>query len=48
MSPADRIYNMWFAVFVLRQWRSWIMGHKEYRAEHFITYNAYMCVELNA
>lgn len=48
ISPSERLYRMWYAVFVLRLWRSWLMQHRDYGAKNFITYNAYMCIELNA
>lgn len=48
ITTSDRVYRMWYAVFVLRLWREWIYSNINYSADNFITYNAYMCVELNA
>ena len=39
---------MWKSVFFLRIWRTWL-DEKGYReCEHFITANAYTCMEINA
>ena len=44
-----RIENAWYSVFVLRYWRQWIILNSNYNlSDHFITSNAYTCVELNA
>ena len=44
-----RIENAWYAVFLLRYWRQWIVLNPDYNlSDHFITSNAYTCVELNA
>lgn len=49
MEPLQRIYYIWLAVFILRIWRHWIIKTKNYHLEtNFITYNAYVCIELNA
>ena len=45
----SRIEKAWFAVFVMRYWRKWILLHPQYDlGKNFITSNAYMCIELNA
>ena len=45
----DRIQKAWYAVFVLRYWRQWIVLHPQYAlGNNFISNNSYMCVELNA
>ena len=45
----DRIQKAWYAVFVLRYWRQWIVLHPQYTlGNNFISNNSYMCVELNA
>ena len=44
-----RIENAWYAVFMLRYWHQWIVLNPDYNlSDHFITSNAYTCVELNA
>ena len=44
-----RIENVWYAVFLLRYWHQWIVLNPDYNlSDHFITSNAYTCVELNA
>ena len=44
-----RIENAWYSVFMLRYWRQWIVLNPGYNlSDHFITSNAYTCVELNA
>ena len=44
-----RIENAWYAVFLLRYWHQWIVLNPDYNlSDHFITSNAYTCVELNA
>ena len=45
----SRVETAWYAVFVLRYWRQWIVRHSNYNlANNFITSNTYMCIELNA
>lgn len=52
LSPLDRIYRLWFSIFYLRIWRTWIQkieascGTYNLK-ENFITINAYECIELN-
>lgn len=48
ITAAERVNYIWYVVFVLRMWRSWILAHPTYRAEQFVTYNVYVCIELNA
>ena len=49
LTPLQRIYRIWFAVFSTRYWRYWKMCDKTYPlAKHFFTGNAYQCLELNA
>lgn len=48
LDPIERIEKAWYAVFFLRYWRQWIILHPQYSLQNFITYNAYICVELNA
>ena len=37
---------MWKTVFFLRIWRSWLSENGYDLKEHFITENAYACIEL--
>lgn len=48
LTPSKRIYLIWYAVFFLRVWKTWLLHDARYLAENFITSNAYTCVELNA
>lgn len=49
LSLPSRLYYMWYAVFFLRIWRSWIKQHKSYNTrENFLSDNCYLCIELNA
>jgi len=49
LSPLQRIQDAWFALFFVRYWRQWILCSKQHTLErHFITANAYICIELNA
>lgn len=45
----ERIYKIWFSLFCLRIWRTWLKNKKEYTiGNNFITTNYYNCIELNA
>lgn len=49
LSPIERVYKMWYSVFVLRGRRLFIQKSNNYTLQkHFITSNAYTCIELNA
>lgn len=49
LSPIDRVYKLWNAVYFLRCWRKSIVLDKNLTTtENFITNNAYICVEINA
>lgn len=50
LTPIERIRHIWFAIFVLRIWKKFILqSKKKYTvADHFITQNCYACVEINA
>ena len=48
LEPLQRIEKIWYAVFFLRFWRNWITVHPVYKVQrHFITSNAFKCIELN-
>lgn len=44
----DRIFLLWKVVFFLRLWRSALIEENMSLEEHFITPNAYECIEMNA
>lgn len=49
LTAIERVYKIWYAVFILRIWRSWIMKTKQYTLKNnFITLNCYTCIEINA
>lgn len=49
LTAVERVYKIWYSVFFLRQWRSWIKNSKDFTlTDNFITLNSYTCVELNA
>lgn len=48
ITPLQRIYKLWYAVFFLRLWKIHLIHSEEYSLKNFITYNLYACIELNA
>lgn len=49
LKPCARIERMWHAVYFLRIWREHIKASQRYTLkDHFITSNAFSCIELNA
>lgn len=44
LSPADRVYKIWYAIFFFRVWRSCLTKSKYTLKESFISSN---CIELN-
>lgn len=49
LTPVDRIYRMYQAVYFLRIWRNHIKRSRFHTlGQNFITYNAYTCIEINA
>lgn len=49
LTPLERVYRIWYAVFVLRIWRSCIIKTKKFTLkDNFITLNCYTCIEINA
>ena len=49
LSSLDRISNIWYAVFFFRYWHQWLLSVPSYSlSNNFITWNAYLCIELNA
>lgn len=47
LSVEERLYNLWYCVFFLRKWKTWLKDSKKDNT-HFITENAYICIEINA
>ncbi|KAK4021394.1 hypothetical protein OUZ56_003310 [Daphnia magna] len=49
LEPLERVYRLWYCVFCLRYWRYLLSCDDVYPlAKHFITLNAYLCIEINA
>lgn len=53
LSPLERVYKIWHALYFFRAWKKWILYQKcsvsQLRAyENFISENAFTCLELNA
>ena len=48
LKPSERLVRIWRVVFFLRLWRRWLKDNGRSEADHFITTNAYVCVEINA
>lgn len=49
LKPLERVYKIWYSVFILRIWREYVSSKKGLVLEkNFITLNCYSCVELNA
>ena len=49
LSVNQRIHNMWYSVFFLRIWRQWLKKENGLSCtKHFISANAYLCIEINA
>lgn len=48
LSPIERLYRIWNAVFFLRVWRKWLIRNGYNSEENYITQNAYTCIEINA
>lgn len=49
LTPLQRIRKIWYSVFLIRIWRTFIMSSKEYTLkDNFLSSNCYACIELNA
>ena len=48
MTPIDRVARLWEVVFFVRIWRCWLSENGYSETIHFVTTNAYTCIELNA
>ena len=48
LEPLERIEKSWYASFLLRYWRKWIMLNNSYTlSNNFVTLNAFSSIELN-
>ena len=49
LDSLTRIEKIWYVTFFMRYWWKWLMLNKGYTLkDHFVTSNAYMCIEMNA
>lgn len=49
LQPTERIHRIWYALFIIRFWREWILSSSRYDLQdNFISENAFICLELNA
>lgn len=49
LAPLQRIQKIWYALFVLRLWREYILSKRHLTIEeNFLSHNCYSCIELNA
>lgn len=49
MLNLDRVRNVWYALFVVRSWREYVLSHPSLTlANHFMSSNCYNCLEINA
>lgn len=48
LTPLERVFRIWHALFFIRIWRKNIIASKSYQLkENFISSNAYTCIEIN-
>ncbi len=47
-APLLRVFLMWRVAFFMRMWRLWLQEEERALQDHFITMNAFICIELNA
>lgn len=47
MTPADRVYKIWYAIFFFRIWRAWLIKSKYTLKESFVSSNCFNCIELD-
>lgn len=49
LKPLERVYKIWYSVFMLRLWRNFIINQKPLTLkDNFLTVNCLSCIELNA
>jgi hypothetical protein len=47
LTPAERIYKAFYSLFMLRIWRIWCIKSKDANLGNFITYEAFVAIEIN-
>lgn len=49
LTPLERIKKYWYALFILRFWRNYVISRKKLTLKNnFLTQNCFSCIELNA
>lgn len=49
LTPLERIYKMWYSLFIIRMWRQFVISRKKLTLKNnFLTINCYTCIEINA
>lgn len=49
LSPLERVSKLWYALFLVRIWRIFVLNHKTLTLKYnFLTLNTYTCMEQNA
>lgn len=49
LTPLERVYKMWYSLFIIRMWRQFVVSSKNLTLKNnFLTINCYTCIELNA
>lgn len=49
LKPLERVEKIWFAVFILRIWREYIISKDDLTLkDNFLSMNSYSCIEINA
>lgn len=49
LSPLERIYKLWYSVFLIRIWRLYVLSNKALTLKYnFLSTYSYYCIELNA
>lgn len=49
LTPIQRVQKIWYALFVMRLWREYILKKRNLTIEgNFLTHNCFICIELNA
>ena len=48
LSPLEKVYKIWYAVFFFRYWKNWLTQNPKFTLDNFVTRNLYICVEVIA
>lgn len=49
LKPLERIYKMWYSLFICRMWREYVQNSTRLKIDdNFLSRNCYSCIELNA